>query len=222
METVETTKIFSFFKRISRLLFIISFGFFLTASLAFPYSSAYADNSGLGSTDNSGLGLNGSNPERKFYESKVLDESVQNGNAEDQRFYSRDRENDTLAGPGKMYPYSDVDPRQDTTSLNRKVDNLVNRSEQGVVDRTKNNKNLSRELSHKQSVEADDIRQKLEDVPQEVSNRAKSNLRQLRNKVGQQSENFRTNAEDFVESVPKVVKQGTRNLKDKVSDANLN
>jgi ElaB/YqjD/DUF883 family membrane-anchored ribosome-binding protein len=173
----------------------------------FVNNNAYAENTGLG--------LKGSNPERGFYESKVLDKPAQNDRG---GFYRGSQKEDTLSGPGKMYPYSDVDPRQDTTRAQAKANNLVRNAKENVVDRAQDSKTVAREVRQKREAEAKQIKGKLEDTPNKLGDQAKSNVRQLKDELDQDSKNLKNNTEDFAESLPRVAKQGAQNLKGKVKE----
>jgi hypothetical protein len=186
---------------------------------------------GTALAENTGLGLNGSNPNRKFYESKVLDKPAHTEKADTSKkgfyrearndsdgFYSRARSHEAAVDSGKMYPYSDVDPRRDTTRAERKAEKLVKNAKENVVDRAQDSKTVAREVRQKRSAEAKRIKEDLKDTSKAVGDRAKNNANMLKDEVERGSKNLQANAKATAESIPRVAKQGVRNFEEKLDE----
>jgi hypothetical protein len=210
------------FKTVGKFLAVILVGILWVTNL-FVGSAALAENTGLG--------LSGSNPNRKFYESKVLDKPAHTEKAdtgeggfyrearnEQDKFYSRARSHDAVVDSGKMYPYSDVDPRHDATRAEAKAEKLVKNAKQNVVDRAQDSKMVAREVRQKRSAEAERIKEDLKDTSKTLGDRAKNNANMLKDEVERGSKNLQANAKATAESIPRVAKQGVRNFEEKLDE----
>jgi hypothetical protein len=212
------------FKAVGKFLAVILVGILWVTNL--PTISG-----GTALAENTGLGLSGSNPNRKFYESKVLDKPAHTEKADSGKgrfyrearndhdgFYSRARSRNAAVDSGKMYPYNDVDPRRDTSRAEAKAEKLVKNAKQNVVDRAQDSKTVAREVRQKRSAEAERLKEDLKDTPKALGDRAKNNADMLKDEVERGSKNLQANAKATAKSIPKVAKQGVRNFEEKLDE----
>lgn len=219
MKNMKKVKLSCNLKSVGRFLAVILVGVLWITG--FP-----ALNNGTALAENTGLGLRGSNPNRKFYESKVLDKPAHTEKGgyynevrdDKEGFYSRARSDDAVVDSRAMYPYNDVDPRRDTTRAEKKAEKLVKNAKQNVVDRAQDSKTIAREVRQKRSAEADRIKEDLKDTPKALGDRAKDNVNMLKDEVDRGSKNLQANAKATAKSIPEVAKQGVRNFGEKLDE----